>query len=628
MTDNYNNIGTGQGMDLSALASQAQGNFAQAQNNAINTISNFSTVQSKGGKSYWMGMELSPEMALLMTQATSSLPAFFNDSVNGGVYRHASGLYNKIYKQATGKENLKGGHKAGIRTAAGVMGLLIGIQPTIGVVQALKNRSEARRDIRKNIESIIETNNNYEDNEVIKTAMERTQRIMISGFKDASAQLPMVLASGWFALGNHKAMVHDKNREFTGRLKRASATAVNAQEDFIAKRVSDDNKFREAAERSGIKESDPLFENMQREWREIKAAEHEIAEEKKSGKFQVDAKTQNFVNMGALVGNVFMQRAVSKDNKEEFSKPTAYNLIMNLQNAVNNGEVPEGSNITQHIIEIFQQNEIDRGRSKIGDALLNKFQPLAEMIGNEISEQRLDAIALVNLVGEGKIINKRRFIDEEHLENLIDIQKKVFGSHEKTSLDDWLADFKSPNMIMKAVKENLKNLQGDEKALFASLFSDDVLIRSGVNKKDILPLRERGYELTRNFVVNTAIELSQKEPEELVKMGLSSAQIEGINSLNQLLEEGKAKEAKALIADIKNGNVTPAVRDYMLLKQAEGSDGKKLWTEAVKAAHKKPVTPTPKKPVISKEEMPDMSAVERLNAGRNENAGVPLGGLA
>lgn len=614
MTDGYlNNLG---GEGLSELGAQAREQFSQAQDKAINNIVNLSTVQSKGGKHYWMGIELSPEMALLMTHATSSAPNFLNDAINGGVYKHAFDFHNFINKHVTGKADLKASHRAGIRAAGGVMGLLIGLQPAASIIQSVKNRSNERRDIRKSIESIIESNGNYEDNEVIKTAMERTNKIMVAGFKGAASQLPMVLAGGYLALGNHRAMVKEKNGEFLEKEKaRSISSNPKAMEEFFERRFVDDDKLAGIAKKQGISTDSERFKEMREEWKEYSGFQHEKPDSNDAGSHKVDPKTQNFINMGALVGNVFMQRLVSKDSEAEFSKPTAYALIMNLKNAITNGDVSQGSDITSYVVDIFQQNEVDRGRSKIGNNLLKKFEPLAQSISEEISSGQLDALALINLVGEGKIVNKRRFVGEGQLESLLDEQKKRFGSKENTPLDDLLANFQSPDMIMKAVKDNLKNLEGDEKALFASLLSDDVLIRSNVDKKEIPLLRERGFELSRNFIINTAHELGKKSSEELLKANFSEEQIEGIRSINELMEQGQEKEVKA--AASVDGNAASAVRYHILGNL--GKDDKKLWVDAVKTARNKPKIEK-RKPMIEAVEEDGhsghLSAAERVNARR------------
>ena len=113
---------------------------------------------------------------------------------------------------------------------------------------------------------------------------------------------------------------------------------------------------------------------------------------------------------------------------------------------------------------------------------------IAEVIGN----QELDPLVLVNLVGEGKVVNSRRFVKDEQLEDILDKQRKIFSQHEKTPLDEFLADFQNPTIVLAAIKQNIQTLTGKEKALFASLFSDDVLLHCGVNKRDIQPLRAQG----------------------------------------------------------------------------------------------------------------------------------------
>jgi hypothetical protein len=268
-----------------------------------------------------------------------------------------------------------------------------------------------------------------------------------------------------------------------------------------------------------------------------------------------------------------------------------------------------GSNITSQIVEIFQQNEKDRGRSGVGAALLEKLQPLAERIGEVIANRELDPLALVNLVGEGKIVNKRRFVKTEQLEELIDSQRKIFGSHEKTPMDEFLADFQSPKLIMQAIKENLKTLEGKDKAVFASMLSDDVLLSAGIKKKEILPLRAQAHDLMCDFVKSSTVELAKKTPEELKAKGLSEKQIESVNNLNELIVSGNDKDAKSSIC--RGDEVVGAVRNAKLHEQVMDGKGNAPWTHVIK-----------KKTPVVVEKSPDISAAERVVTGRENNVTV------
>jgi hypothetical protein len=222
----------------------------------------------------------------------------------------------------------------------------------------------------------------------------------------------------------------------------------------------------------------------------------------------------------------------------------------------------------------------------------------------------------VNLVGDGKVVNKRRFISAEQVEELIDSQRKVFGSHDnKTPVDEFLADFQNPKMIMQAIKENLKTLEGNEKAVFASMLPDDVLLGSGVKKKEIKELRGRGQDFMCDFVKSSAVELAQKKPEELKAGGLSEKQIEAVNNLNELMASGDDKAVKSAICS--QGNyVVNAVRNAKLAEQIAlgGKDGKMLWSTKVQP-----------KPNSVVEKPAEVSMVEAVKAGR-EN-GAPLVGM-
>ncbi len=610
MSDNYTNGGSG-----SYAVEQARHDFEQNKESSISKLANFSTVQEENGKHYWMGMEVAPDVAPLLVHATSGLPALVNDALNGGVYKYANKLHETLGKQLGGKVDSLASHNFGLKAAAGAMALLIGAQPIMEVSQSVKNRTSARKEIRKNLGIIIETNDHYSDNEVIQTAMERTQKVMMAGLRNAAAQLPTVLANGYFAFGNHKLFAKEKTDAFAIKSESANIAAnpKSAMEEFVRQSASDHKEIKELAAKHGIPEGSREYDKLVDGWeRKVGGLEEHAANHDDVG-FKADSTTQQLVVGGALVGNILAKRQVSKHNDEDLAKPTAYRLILDLRDQINNGDISKGADITSQIVEIFQQNEIDRKRPPIGEALMERFNPLAERIAEVVSNRELDVLSLVNLVGEGKIVNKRRFINTDQVEELIDSQRKVFGSHEKTPVDEFLADFQNPKMIMQAIKENLKNLDGNEKAVFASMFSDDVLLSAGVKKKDILPLRTRGHDFMCDFVKSSAAELAKKKPEELKAGGLSEKQIEAIGSFNELMASGDDKAVKSAICSPDN-NVVRAVRNAKLEEQIAGGAGRKSWTQMIKP-----------KPNVASEKPIEVSRVESVKAGR-EN-GSPLVGV-
>lgn len=618
MADRYNNVD-----NLGAQAEeQAKHKLEQTQENSIKTLEGLSKVQEKNGKNFWLGMEVPAELAGTLEYVTSIAPTIVSDFLRDGVYKNSSYIFQKL------SSNPEFGHKAGLAATATMSGLLIGLQPISTAVRGVRERVKERKDIRTAMSAVIDSDpDGYKNNEVIKTAMERANKVMVTGFKQAAAEFPTVLVNGLYAIGSHKELAAKKTGDFLKKQKVADVSASDgasaakvhmAQTDELKKKRSE--FFAEYKAAGKESEADKAWEthelkkkqedeHRQRNYRD----HHDERNSNNNPSNPNDMKKLLALNV-AGGANVFIKQLVNKSAKEG-DKPCAYQLILSLQEKINNGNISKGSNITDQIVEIFQQNEKDRGRSGVGPALMEKLEPLAERIGEVVASGELDPLALVSFVGDGKVVNKRRFIKTEQLEELIDNQRKLFGSHEKTPLDEMLADFQSPKMIMAAIVEALQTLKGRDKAIFASFFSDEVLLHAGVKKKEIPALRIEGNDGFLEVVKTKTMEFAKNPPEELKKLGRSETEIEGIMSLNALIVAGNEKEVKSVIG--RGDGVVAAVRNAMLQKQVESKeDGKTYWTKIIKQ----------KPPVIAVEKQPDMSAVERVATGRE--GGASLGGVA
>lgn len=611
MPEDYSNSSGGVG---SRLEAQAKYQLEQARDNSINSLAGLTTVQEKDGKQYLLGMEVPAELAGTLQYITSIAPTIVSDFLREGVYKHSSGIFNTLNEKLGRSPNLNAGHKVGLTSAAAVSALLVGMQPISETVHAVRQRSRDRRQIREVLSAIVETDKAaYKDNEVIKTAMEKINKTMVTGFKQAAAELPTVLLNGHYAIESHKELVKTFERE--NKYPRATVDGGifdAAKERIVLNRENEDKRKIFFAEQKKNKYSE---EEIKTAWQE------ELENAQKIRDYPEDRQplkqTETAGKMVLLTGvgglNVLLKQLVAKSASAN-EKTTAYELITDLQEKVNSGNLSDSSGITEKVIGIFQQNEIDRGRSGIGPALMEKFNPLAERMAEVIANRELDPLALVSLVGDGKVVNKRRFIKMEQLEELIDAQRKIFGSHEKTPLDELLADFQKPKMIMAAIVETLQTLKGSEKAIFASLFSDDVLLHAGIKKKEIPALRTEGHSGMVEFAKSYTIELAKKTPEELKAKGLSEKQIESIKNLNELIVAGNDKEIKSTIG--RGSEVIGALRNAMLQEQIESNvDGKTYWTKIIK-----------QKPQFVAEKPQDTSLAETVKAGRENN--VPVGGIA
>lgn len=528
--------------------------YDKAKFNSAKTLASMATVQEDHGEYSWMGIKLDRDIGVLLQDITSGAPAFIAEKLNNGVYSTALKVHESLAKQLKKSVTKESSHKFGIYSAAAATALMIGLQPIMTIVGAAKEKKSSRAEVDSNLKDIIDANKQYKDNEVVKTALESTQKKLKAGLKNAASQLPTVLVNGYFAWGNHKILDENKTKV---TIKGETLTAADQERSF-----------------------------------------------------EVNATTQKVMGTGAVIGNKLIQRKVFKDIDEDLGRPNAYQRIIQLQNQIKNGEIYKGTDLSDQIVEIFQQNEVDRGRHSIGPALMDKFAPLAKEISDAISNRELDAISLVNLVGGGKIINNRKFITEEQLDGLLETERKTFGPREKATLEELLTNYQDPKRVMQAIKDNLKTLEGDEKAVFAALFSDDVLLKSGVKRKELHELRTRGHDVFCEFIKAKAVEISGKSPEELKAHNISEPEIQAVREFNELVSSGDKKAITSAIrstGEDGTNQIKKAVLNYGL------SDTNFSWSAAIKSA---------KKDIPKKE--PATSMVEAVNKSKQNGNGASL----
>ena len=262
-------------------------------------------------------------------------------------------------------------------------------------------------------------------------------------------------------------------------------------------------------------------------------------------------------------------------------------------------------NLKDYIVELFQQHERDRnpGRDfcnkKTGEvidplrgAMLDKLMPVVDIIANNIANGTISANALYKLVGENKVIEHkasgaRVFVKEETLINTIENElAPVLGTRERVKMEEFMAKFANPALVQQTLKDNLASMKGVERALFASLFPDDILEQAGLKKKDINEVRKQAHKLSADFVAASVAHFSNKKPEELKKIGLTDDEIDAIHSMADHIEHGDV-DALRLCVNGHNKDVVDAVRTAGMLEQiAAPNKGAGFWTERVKEMSK------------------------------------------
>jgi len=599
-------------------AEQAEKNFAKTQEESTkNLIASTSVTKDDKGQYHWMGMEVSEEMLPMLQYFASVAPQYLSDFLKSGVYDNSLKLFNKLNNEMKFTTAADAGHKAGLAGAATMTGLLIGLQPITEVVQSINLRDKKRTEIFKSLTDVMATNGDYKHNEVIQTALERSNRIFSDGVRRAFAELPTVAVNAIFAFSSHKELSAEKSKEFQVKQIMSGSTTIDGHLDEL-KKEAERLKDLEATKRKWFKkfetgkldaeknplykESDPKYIAAKKAWDSDEKKKTDEAKAKlkaeatgKAGEKPKETSAEMKM-LGINAAAMFTQMLKSKFKKEsaDASKnQTAYELIIKLNADFENGHISQGSNITKRIIDIFKANEKDRGRADIGSVLVAKFEPLAKRIGAVISNGELTPLALVNLVGEGEVINHRRFVSEDDLEQIINKQRSIFSSHDKTSLEDFLADFTKPEAIVAVIKDSLKELKGKDRAVLASLLPDDVLFNIGIKKDEVLALRRAGHEEMYEFLKKEIVNLSQETEEDLEKRGLSKEQVSAIKAAAEKIEKGDEKDIRQIIEgskDDKNNIVVSTVRKIELEEQiSEPVKADCYWATKIKAQ------PRPKK---------------------------------
>ena len=593
---------------------QAQKNFEQTQAESIKNLSAATNItverDDKGNEHrYWMGIEVSEEMLPFLQYAASAAPQYIDSFLKKGVYDNSKKIAENLIKDFEITASKEAGHKTGLAVAAAVSGLLIGLQPITEVGQSISLRNKERNKIYKSLDDVISTNSDYKHNEVIQTALERSNKIFTDGCRRAFAELPAVVVNAIYAHGSWKELAAEKNTEFkvkqelaenkTGSFSKEVEDLIRHTKDlekektaFFRKQANVDIRDEKAVKAA---ENDPKYKIADESWAKIKAKRELEQTEKlkaeaagKNGEKPKEADGSNklmLINMGAGLTQAFKSK-LKKESSEASKEKSAYEQIIALQKKFENGDIREGSSITKQIVEIFQANEKDRGRAHIGAALIAKFEPLAKRIGKVISDGELSPLALVNLVGNGEVMNHRRFVSEEDLEQVINKQRSIFAGHDKTSFEDFLADFTKPEAIVAALKDNFKELKGGELAMVAALLPDDVLRSMDIKADEAKSLQRAGHGLMYEFVKKEIVRIGQQSEEELDKAGLSKEQISALKEASEKIEKGDKKDIRKIIegtAGDKNNIVVSAVRKVDFEDQISGQEKPVgFWTARIK----------------------------------------------
>jgi hypothetical protein len=219
--------------------------------------------------------------------------------------------------------------------------------------------------------------------------------------------------------------------------------------------------------------------------------------------------------------------ATLRKHLDEDPKQSAFPLPQGMRVEGAKGSAADELKLEDYIVQIFQQHERDCGGddARIPSRLESKVQDAAKIIATELREGRLDGMALVNLVGERKLVRNsgKTVADEGIVHREVDRLRALLRHTEWVDPDKYIAD---ASFSKQELKNAWKGMDDKEKNIFVSLVPTQVLESAGIKPDDVRQrrqMREKEFDKDVIKVLKGAIALGD---DQLKKHSITPEEIE------------------------------------------------------------------------------------------------------
>lgn len=227
-------------------------------------------------------------------------------------------------------------------------------------------------------------------------------------------------------------------------------------------------------------------------------------------------------------------------------------------------------NLEQYIAKICIQHQADMAalnpeHSEIREALKEDLMAAVKPIAAAIRGGDLSAMALIRLVGEGKIIKKygRSIADADDVAALL--EKNASKQSHYVHVDP-VEHYKDSSYSRAQFKESLNALEGDERRKYAMLAPDTLLLDAGMDKHSVASIHaaaEKAHDGDA-VIAKAILGASASSPEELKEKGLASSEIKKLNKAGEAIERGGVKA----VHDLKTSPANPHGVEQLVLNLA------------------------------------------------------------
>ncbi len=555
------------------------------------------TIKVKDGKLFGLfpvAKEMERTINMFLAPATAALGQY----ASAFIYKQTKGITSGSFFEKKLPSIAKNSSKIAMYAELGSMWGILALRPIMEFVAANRDFTVSRMDLGKQVRSVCEsTGADYANNEVIKAAYADLNnewvddlKMMIPGLMVFATQAPLGLKlqnkifdqrKNEFALTESTAAIKAANPNKTAAEAAAEAKSKMLKAEAEAHKSASAAFFDANPELKGTEAGNRQFEKFME--RSGTTPQTPKTQEQQQVTANNDLMTWGGIStaMGMLGPDI--AESMRKKRASQGNKHTSFDLIMGLQENAQGGLRVE--KIHAAVIEIFQQLEDDMKRPKFAGVLLDTLKESTLPIAEAIAEGRLNALALVKLAGENKVIEhtngKRSFHDAEEVEKIVN---EMIGSQvhkdKEISAEQFLETFENPTLAKETIKKTLAELKGDERNFFISIMPIEILEQAGLGVAEIRECRTCAHKQLYDQIGSGMIHLAAQDDEFLKKHGLSEKQIRGVKELSRHIENGDMKTLEKMVDS--HDPIIAAFASAELNEQIAKGDTK-VWSELVEA---------------------------------------------
>jgi len=561
----------------------------------------FEVKKDKEGHARIFGFEVPESVAPALNMAVGTLLIPISKGISSFVYNQTKKIAES--KSITEQLSHMGTNPSKVALIAELTAMwgIFAARPITEFVSANSRAAKDRFALSKEVKAVCEaTGAHTTNNEVITAAYNELHQTWMDDLKLMIPSLLSVVPHAAYGMKMHheisaKRSVDVQVSESFGKAAKNAPKLTEAQhrENLAIERgralsALKKKEYEAYIRTHDLDANDKTFKEFSdRHWKSIESEIKESIAAGKDPKSSAGAKhdTQDMLNFTTFAGIASalgegIGASMRKTQVQHAKQHTSWDLINKLKEQVQGK--PNKQAVHKAVVEIFQQLEEDMGRTKFAAGLLDKLNESVEPISEYIASGRLDALALVKLAGESKVVahdgSKRSFKSAEDIDKAVhEMLGAQIHQDNEMSAEQFLGGFANQLLAKETVKRNLATMTGDERDMFVSIMPTEILKEAGMTTHEISSCRRCAHEKLYDQVAAGILHVASQSPESLKELGVSEKEFKKIQEIGNKVASGDI-EALQIIVD-RRDDVMATVAAVQLGEQMEGQE--KVWAERV-----------------------------------------------